>query len=227
MPSDSNANGDDAPVTIDDPRAAKTLLDPRRVRYLRPFLAGPATLAEAARAAAVAPSTMHYQIRKASGLGLLTRCGTRPGRGRARPLYRAAARRWFVPFEATDAVTLRDLVAARYAPLFDVAVRGRAEPSGDEPRGVIVEPDDEGRLTFRILPSADRGWPTLVARRERLADEDATWLADRLAEATAEAVRRSRARGVHAGGGATVDGRDLLVLYGVTPWTDPVELDQD
>ena len=78
--------------------AAKLVADPRKRRYLEPFLGRERRLSEAARELDVSPQRLAYWIKRFLEVGLLVRTS----RG-----YRSLASAYFVPFSASRAVDFK------------------------------------------------------------------------------------------------------------------------
>ena len=95
---------------ITNPEAAKVLSEEDELRYLDPFIRREYSLTEAAKKLSVSPSAMLYQVKKFVRLELLKVVRTEPRRGRATKYYRATSERFFVPFEATSAETVFNLL---------------------------------------------------------------------------------------------------------------------
>lgn len=90
-------------LTVTDPRAADTLTDPSKLRYLEPFVGRERTVAVVARELKVSPHRMLYQVRRLLRLSLIEVVREERRAGRAVRHYRAVADGFFAPFALTAA----------------------------------------------------------------------------------------------------------------------------
>lgn len=142
---------------ITDPEAAKVLYEEDELRYLDPFIRREYSLTEAARKLSVSPSAMLYQVKKLLRLGLLKVARTEPRRGRAIKYYRATSERFFVPFEATSAETVFNLLyraEERQLRTF-LSYYVRVNTRAPEPWGIGVFLTREGGISKSIAMSDD------------------------------------------------------------------------
>ena len=142
---------------ITDPEAAKVLAEEDELRYLDPFIRREYSLSEAAKKLSVSPSAMLYQVKKLLRLGLLKVARTEPRKGRAIKYYRATSERFFVPFEATSAETVFNLLyraEEQYLKMF-LTYYIRTSVSASEPWGIGVFLTSEGGLSKSITMSSD------------------------------------------------------------------------
>ena len=95
---------------VEDQRAADTLVDPLKRRYLEPFLGQTLTLQGAADKLGIPANSMLYQVRRLLSLRLLEVVSIEARGGRSSKLYRASAESFFVPFGSTSAETLEALL---------------------------------------------------------------------------------------------------------------------
>lgn len=139
---------------ISDPAAAEVLTDPARRRYLEPFLRAEHTLQTAADTLGVAPSTLAYQIDKLRALGLLALVRTEPRAGMTSKVYRAAATRFFVPFDSTSAATIEELLFGIEVETLRTLVRRTVEvrPAGEVRWGLGIALGDNGKIHTDLLP---------------------------------------------------------------------------
>jgi len=97
-----------------DSLATQVLTDTRALRYFAPFMRGPATLTEAARAAGISPQAMKYWLKKFLDAGLVKTAPSSKPKGATR--YTATAPAYLVPFEATRFAFMREWVENRLKP---------------------------------------------------------------------------------------------------------------
>ena len=90
--------------------AAQTLIDPKKRRYLEPFMDNEMSASRAAELLGVKLTAMLYQLKRLQALGLLELIEERSRRGKAMKIYRATASKFFVPFELTQAESLTKLL---------------------------------------------------------------------------------------------------------------------
>ena len=94
--------------------AAQVLTDARALRYFAPFMRGPVTLTEAARAAGTSPQAMKYWLKKFLDAGLVKTVSSEQPTGTTR--YAATAPAYLVPFDATRFAFMREWVEYRLKP---------------------------------------------------------------------------------------------------------------
>lgn len=181
-------------ATITSREAADTLTDPAKRRYLEPFIRRERTLTQAARDLGLAPTTLLYQVRRLQRLGLLRVVRREPRRGRASPVYRASAERFFVPFESTSAATIEELLFDFEVVTLKSIIRGftRALSRRAERWGLGLGLAADGKLEFDVLPQHDKGWRSKA--RQATDDHPALlhdYLTVALTDADAKAVQRA------------------------------------
>lgn len=98
-------------LVIDDPRAVTALLEPDFVILLKPFMAAPCTVHEAAAWLGMDPRALYYPVRRMLAFGLLELAFESPRRGRALKHYRASAKTFFVPFRASPHASVQDFIS--------------------------------------------------------------------------------------------------------------------
>ena len=142
---------------ITDPEAARVLADEDELRYLEPFIRREYSLSEAAKKLSVSPSAMLYQVKKLVRLGLLRVTRTEPRKGRATKYYRATSERFFVPFEATSAETVFNLLyrAEEQQLRTFLSHYVRVNTQTPEPWGIGVFLTREGGISKSIAMSND------------------------------------------------------------------------
>lgn len=99
-----------APPTVRSAAVAALLLDPKQRMFLLPFFGQGATVSEAALQLGYAGNRVLKQVYKLKKLGLLRVAATIKRKGRPIKRYRVTSETYFVPFAATDAVTVEDLL---------------------------------------------------------------------------------------------------------------------
>ncbi|WP_019588583.1 helix-turn-helix transcriptional regulator [Deinococcus apachensis] len=109
-------------AVITDEAAGTWLVDLEAQRFLAPFLRRDCTVARAARELGVKANSLLYRVERLVSLGLLRVVREERRQGKAVKVYRASADEFFVPFAATGAAALEDLVRALSAPLGHVLV---------------------------------------------------------------------------------------------------------
>lgn len=99
---------------IESQKLATLLVDADAFHYFLPFMLNTCTASQAARQAKARIDTMLYRIERFLAVGLLVEVpGVTP---RSRKRYRSVAERFVVPFEATQAETLVELLMSRERP---------------------------------------------------------------------------------------------------------------
>ena len=114
-------------VIIRHRKAADTLIDPKKYRYLTPFLSEKRSLGEAAKRLGVKPNLMHYHVQRFLEFGLLSHVATKQGRGRASKLYKASADRFFIPLEYTSLETMEAVLYGLQEPALKAIIRSRVK----------------------------------------------------------------------------------------------------
>lgn len=102
--------------TVTDPEVAKVLMQPRAQRVLAPFMAGERSVGEVAAVTETSTQLVGYWVKRFTSLHLLQFICTRSGRGRPTRCYRATAKGFFIPFEATSAQTIETLFTDQERP---------------------------------------------------------------------------------------------------------------
>ena len=207
--------------TVADPAAARFLLDPDRLRFLRPFMRSEQSTSAAAEALGVAVKTMAYRVKRMEALGLLRCTGERRRPGRPVRLYRAP-RTLFIPFAVVPQGDLEEMVEALLRTpqrqLVAGLVRSLADGERDLHRwGWRLALDAEERLSIRPASNA-RGDEQLF--QKLLTDEGpAVYVGNvplRLDHAAAKALQRELLALVER-----YDGRDgpdtYLLTLGLAP----------
>lgn len=155
------------PLTIHDPRAITLLLNPLSRSVLSPFFGEGSTVAQAAACLGVKPNTLLKQVKKLVTWGLLRVRNQQRRAGRAVKRYQVTAERFFVPFAATDALTLGELLARSVEEPHRLIAQGIARLYAAQPgTGYLVSCTGKGKLVHDF--SADGLKP----------DDPQTWCRD-------------------------------------------------
>lgn len=95
---------------VTDPAQVAILTDPVRVRFLRPFLARPATVAQVAREMRITTNALLYRVRRMFECGLLQVVEERSRAGRVVKVYRSSHDGYRIPMSAMNYDDLRHRV---------------------------------------------------------------------------------------------------------------------
>ncbi|GAA1491536.1 ArsR/SmtB family transcription factor [Brachybacterium sacelli] len=164
--------------TVTDPAQVAILADPRRVRFIRPFLAREATVSEVAGELGVTANSLLYRVRRMTDAGLLRVVEERPRTGRAIKVYRSSYDGYRVPMSAMQYDDLRHRVDAYGRPLLDDLARAYTTALRDAPHhDRIIARNSAGEVwTTDLLPTKTRrGEPLVFA-------DSVLWLDRRQAE---------------------------------------------
>lgn len=152
--------GSPSPVTwqrLDDPAAARVLADAYTRQFFEPFIWRERRVSDVARELGVSTNAMLYRVRQFVRLGLLEVTRTEARAGRAVQHYRSTSQRYFVPFTATDAVSVPALYEAsldntRRSVLAHLARAWSA--LAEDPRwfGLYTVGDEHGLKSHVLLP---------------------------------------------------------------------------
>lgn len=139
--------------------AARVLIDPKKRRYLEPFIGKECSASQAAEALGIKLTAMLYQIERLQSLKLLQVTRQQVRRGRPVKLYSATASKFFVPFEATRAESLTALLAELEADFQSYFVRNLMWAGLElaESWGFAIYRDDEGVVVQDLVPRERRG----------------------------------------------------------------------
>ncbi len=161
---------------ITNPEAAKVISGEDELRFLEPFIKREYSLSEAARKLSTSPSAMLYQVKKLLRLELLRVTRTEHRKGRAIKYYRATSERFFVPFEATSAETVFNLLyraeERQLRAFLNHYVRVNAH--APEPWGIGVFLTPEGGISKSIAMSNDHD-PEQLVKFALERDSPAVW----------------------------------------------------
>lgn len=175
---------------VDDPAAAAFLVEADLRGYVTPFLGAATSVADAARQLGCEFDTVYYRVRRMHSLGIVRVTDQRARAGRAIKHYTTPAEGLFIPFSATPAATLEELLLAGNARLDDQLVHGLVDATWemiDDPQGWGFRlfrgehrrvhfdyapegaPDDFDLHRFVLHPGAPAllsAWTTLHLRRD-------------------------------------------------------------
>ena len=159
---------------ITETQAADALINPKTLRWLEPFLASPTTISEAAKQTASKPNTVLSRVKRFMKLGLIKIVKEEKRAGRAIKWYRTSSDSFFVPFAATTAESLEEMMAERDSywenMLRQAVVQSRMESIGTwgtrfykDKRGHLqvqtaIGPTENHDLLEPNAPAALSGW---------------------------------------------------------------------
>lgn len=139
----------DAP-RVDDPMAARLLLDEGFRAVLGAFVGRERGVAEAAAELRMGLDAALYRVRRLRRAGLLVVAGARPRGGRPVKLYRAAHDAWFVPFEVLPYADLEETFFELHVEQARAIARATARALQRSAwSGYVVEHEGDGRLGMR------------------------------------------------------------------------------
>jgi hypothetical protein len=208
-------------TTVVEAAPARFLLDPERIRFLRPFMLAERSTALAAQEVGVSVKDMAYRVKRMAALGLVTCTGQRRRAGRPVRLYRAP-NAFFIPFTSVPEGDLEEMVEALLRGPQRRLVRGLVETLAGSERdlhrwGWRLELDREERLSIR--PSEDPEGDEPLFRRLLDEGNPALYMANlplRLGHADAKRLQRDLVALVERYDGR--DGEDTYMLtMGLTP----------
>lgn len=217
------SDGDALAARVTNPRAATLLVDPARRRFLDPFLDRDCTVAQAARELGEDKNAVLYRVRQMKRLGLVHVVREEPRRGRSVKVYRSVAARLFVPYAATPAADLLEVLlterAATERVLQTASLRVMRAAHGDEHWGMLLYRSGEGVYAYDAV-NARRPWHAL--------DEDGPAVLDYtlctrpLSRERAKALQRALhdVLVAHTGGPDEPGGTRYLIRVALAPQTE-------
>ncbi len=135
---------------VDDPEAARLLVDEGYRNVLDAFIGRERSVGEAAEALGLDLDATLYRVRRLHRAGLLVHSGTRPRAGRPVKLYRAAYEAFFVPFEALPYADLEETFLELHLSNARVMARAAARALRDSAwSGYRIRREDDGKLWMR------------------------------------------------------------------------------
>ncbi|OLV18854.1 hypothetical protein BOO71_0004525 [Deinococcus marmoris] len=194
----------DDPGIVLDPAAARLLLNPQARMVLGPFFGRDVSVGEAAAELGLKPNTLLRQVQGLVTRGLLRVSVQQRRAGRPIKRYRVTHERFFVPFWATDAITLEELLMAAVEEPNRLISRSVARLSSAETSrlGYLITRRDSGRIAHDLsldgqrcltLEDLERPWLRegrtlyLTPERARLFVQELSGLLDRYGEKDGEA----------------------------------------
>lgn len=194
------------PARVEDPAAARLLVDDRYLGVFGCFLDRDRSVREAADLLGRDLDAVLYRVRRLVGVGLLDVVAVERRPGRPVKRYRAPHPVWFVPFEALPYADLEETYRAMMEVHATRLARAVAAWSSRAPwAGYVIEPRGDGRVELRgVMDSMPTG-PLDMALNLRLTPEQAAHLNAELVALT----QRYAAFETAAGGSAA--NRFLLV----------------
>jgi hypothetical protein len=152
----SQENSSNVRLRIEDPEAARYLVEPSARRFLVPFIGRARTVSEVATELDVAVNAILYRVKRMMALGLVIVARTEPRRGRSVRYYRAASDTFFVPFDITTASSFEELfrttLQGHHDALLRSVTRAWAAMQPQVTWGVLIAGSQKGIETFAVLP---------------------------------------------------------------------------
>ncbi len=148
---------------ITDAKAADTLINPKTLRMLEPFLAKDCTILQAAKETGVKANTVLSRVKRFMDNGLISITKEEKRAGRAIKHYRSTADIFFIPYEATTAESLETMMAERERYweklLRKAVVETRSEDLGTW--GTRIYKDSRGRLQVQTAINPEENYSML------------------------------------------------------------------
>ncbi len=148
---------------ITDAKAADTLINPKTLRMLEPFLANDCSILKAANKTGVKANTVLSRVKRFMDYGLIRITKEEKRAGRAIKHYRSTADIFFVPYEATTAESLETMMAERERYwerlLRKAVVETRSEDLGTW--GTRIYKDSRGRLQVQTAINPEENYSML------------------------------------------------------------------
>ncbi len=139
-----------SPHRIDDPRAARLLMDAATREVFGCFLERDRSVREAADLLERDLDAVLYRVKRLHAAGLLEVVAVQPRAGRPVRRYRAPHALWFVPFEALPYVDLEETFAAMGHAQVDRAARASARWIARDPwAGYLIGMGADGQVWLR------------------------------------------------------------------------------
>ncbi len=201
--------------------AARALIDPKKRRYLEPFIGRERTASEVAKMLGIKLTAMLYQLEQLKALGLLQVTRQQARRGRPIKLYRATADKFFVPFEVTRAESLTTLLAELEADFQRYFVQNLAWAGLElaENWGFTIYRNEEGSVVQDLVPregGSGNALPLLLRNSSPALWASSSFL--KLDFGTAKALQRDIDKLLNGYRTKQVQGEQTyLVKFGLTP----------
>ncbi|MBB6098777.1 DNA-binding MarR family transcriptional regulator [Deinobacterium chartae] len=202
------------PLEVTTPAAREVLLDPRRRRFLLPFLAAERSVGEAARDLRVKPNTMYRRVTQLLEAGLLVVSRSEARGGRLQRRYRAAARNFFVPFHDSPHATVHGLLEEhdrRWQDLLNRGLERRLQAAERGRVGYLLEDPGNGELQSRVAQERE-GTYMRVDEPDALSGWSLVYLTAEQARELGQTLRRLEAQS-----GRSREGRPYLLRLAVAP----------
>jgi hypothetical protein len=139
--------------TVRTSRQARLLLDETCQEVLGPLMAASLSASEVARATQRPLKAVHHRLMRLLAADLIVVVGQRPRGGRPVKVYGAAAPRYRVPFDLTDAATLDELLGSMARPFVASFTAHVAQLfMHEDGHELILEADARGRPGVALVP---------------------------------------------------------------------------
>lgn len=147
-------------LVVDDEKVADTLTSPDKYFYLLPFMRCERTLTEAAHDLGMKANRLFYQVKRLEKLGLIYVVRTDKRKGRASKVYRAAARRFIIPFTRTSAETMEAIMYRMREPANKKLVEGYLQTlqAHSGPFGLWLSLTEDDLLDMVYAPLVSDEW---------------------------------------------------------------------
>lgn len=155
-------------------RQLKLLLVRENQRILDRLLKAPSSAQELVERLGMSMNQVHYRLRQLEQAGLVRVHEQRARKGRAIKVYKAAQERFLIPFSASTAATIEELMQEVYREVMDRFVRSliRQFERYDPEWGVFAQPDERGNLSMAFgLFNPEESAPWRKELRERMLGE--------------------------------------------------------
>ncbi len=155
-------------------RQLKLLLVRENQRILDRLLKNPGSAQELVEQLGLDMNRVHYRLRQMQAAGLVRVREERRRKGRAVKVYEAAQERFLIPFSASTAASIEELMQEVYHEAMDRFVQNliRQFAQYDPEWGVFAQPDERGNLSMAFgLFNPEPGAPWRAELRERILGE--------------------------------------------------------
>lgn len=145
---------------VDDPDAARFLLDGAQQKLLHPFLDREATIGQAAKELGVSTSMLFHRVKRWLGLGLIEVVREEPRSGRALQYYKSTNAEFFIPVEMTRSGLVEDVLrdARQYHDRL-LTANIAATLMQQEGLGIVVLRGDSGVVETQLALGPDAQMP--------------------------------------------------------------------
>lgn len=155
-------------------RQLELLLVRENQRILDRLLKSPGSAQELVEQLGLDMNRVHYRLRQMRAAGLVRVREERRRKGRAVKVYEAAQERFLIPFSASTAASIEELMQRVYHEAMDRFVQNliRQFARYDPEWGVFAQPDERGNLSMAFgLFNPEPGAPWRAELRERILGE--------------------------------------------------------